>query len=128
MKRHAIQSMDAYEIKAKNQKCQSSRTSGRGEKMYNTKKNLTRQPDLFRVEFIEFSQNLLTWTRARARACIRVSSLHALAFIAGTNKEIQRRSISRAWRRIKPRRRRQKRKRKQEERRRRMFRRRQEER
>ena len=38
VKRHAIQSMDAYEIKAKNQKCQSSRTSGRGEKCTTPKK------------------------------------------------------------------------------------------
>jgi hypothetical protein len=49
VKRHAIQSMDAYEIKAKNQKCQAQGQAARG-KMYNTKKNLTRQPDLFRVE------------------------------------------------------------------------------
>lgn len=43
VKRHAIHGR----IKAKNQKCQGQAARG---KMYNTKKNLTRQPDLFRVE------------------------------------------------------------------------------
>lgn len=39
VKRHAIQSMDAYEIKAKNQKCQSSRTSGKGKNVQHQKKS-----------------------------------------------------------------------------------------